>query len=204
MSTTSINLPRRAPRLKWPILIASPLALVVGYTLMPEYVEARDEIGYGLRVTARVAFVFLLCAYLGRPLLRLFGVGRLLVANRRYLGLSMAFAHTVHFGYVAAWIAVIDEPVGWITYVFGGLAFVLMWLMAATSNQPSMDRLGRRWKQLHTCGIHYLWLIFMQSFVGRIGPEDEYYLYAGLSLAGSVALLARVWAYRSQRLSRTT
>jgi len=204
MTTTSFSSARPKRRLKWLILASSPLLVAIGFLAMPESGTRADEIGYMLRVTARIAFAFLLCAYIARPLTRLFGRGRALVENRRYLGLSMAFAHTVHFGYVVALVQQSDEPLGWITIVFGGLAFVLMWMMAATSNQASVRRLGRRWKRLHTFGMHYLWFIFMQSFAGRVGAADEHYLYAGLTVAGLIALALRVWAYWATRLSRTT
>ena len=189
---------------KWPILAASPLVVVLSYFGMPAYVEFADEIGYMLRVTARLAFVLLMLAYLARPLQRGFGMGRTLVLHRRYLGLAMAFAHTVHFGYVVLLVQNSAEPLGWITIVGGGLAFVLMWLMAATSNDQSVALLGKNWRRLHTFGLHYLWLIFMQSFAGRIGPEDEDYLYAGLTIVGLLGLLLRVWVYLSGRLRRTT
>ena len=67
---------------------------------MPQYAETADAVGYMLRVTARVAFLFLILAYIARPLVVMFGTGQVLVANRRYLGLAMALAHTVHFIFV--------------------------------------------------------------------------------------------------------
>ena len=195
---------RGAKPWKWPILAASPLVVVLSYFGMPAYVELADEVGYMLRVTARLAFALLMLAYLARPLQRGFGIGRTLVLHRRHLGLAMAFAHTVHFGYVVLLVQNSAEPLGWITIVGGGLAFVLMWLMAATSNDRSVALLGKNWRRLHTFGLHYLWLIFMQSFAGRIGSEDEYYLYAGLTIVGLLGLLLRVWVYLSGQLRRTT
>ena len=91
-----------------PILLGSSiLIMVVSYLAMPVYTVA-DEIGYMLRVTARLAFVLLILAYTATALMRLFRVGyvfslaRWLRKNRRYLGLSMALVHTVHFGYVVS------------------------------------------------------------------------------------------------------
>ena len=191
-------------KLKWPILASSVLIMVVSFVAMPvapgtleEAVAA--EIGYMLRVTARLAFAYLMLAYVARPLVRLFGVGRPLVRNRRYLGLSMAITHTVHFGYVVSLVTVLGQEIEWITLIFGGLAFVLMWLMAATSNDASVRALGRWWGRLHTIGVHYLWLIFMQSFVPRAFAADasafDSYLYGALCLLGLVGLLLRISAF---------
>ena len=150
---TSIDAPAATPSrerpLKWPLLLGCPLLILACFALMPDYAEELDVVGYMLRVTARIAFVLLLLAYIARPLLRLVGVGRVLVTHRRYLGLAMAFAHTVHFFYVVRLTEVSPEPLGLITIVFGGLAFVLMWLMALTSNDTAAAALGRNWKRLH-------------------------------------------------------
>ena len=113
----------------------------------------------------------------------------------------MAIAHTVHFGYVVAYIVVSNEPVDLITYVLGGLAFVLMWLMAATSNDTAMRKLGRQWKILHLVGLHYLWVVFMQTFLGNFGGADAL-LYGSLVLIGFVGLGLRVAAYLSRRNRR--
>ncbi len=192
MSTTTTD--ATFSQLPWrEVVIGSSALLLVGsYLLMP---EQADAIGYMLRVTARIAFAFLLLAYVARPLVVLTGYGRWLVRQRRYLGLAMALAHTVHFGYVVAFFVSSGEPLEWITIVFGGLAFVLMWSMAATSNNASVRRLGKSWKRLHAFGLHYLWLIFMQSFVGRVFVDDPDMIYLLLSIAGLAALVLRIAAY---------
>ena len=188
-----------APALKWPILGLGGVLLLAAFFVMPAGLSAADHIGYMLRYTARVAFVLLLIAYSIDAVVKLFGVGRSLRRSRRYLGLSMALHHTVHFGYVVAYFALTDAPLEMLTIVFGGAAFVLMWAMAATSNDASMRWLGRRWRTLHVFGIHYLWLIFMQSFVGRLFYEDVYFVYPVLVAAGFVGLALRVWSYWHKR-----
>ena len=205
MSTTATDL-KSGFAWKWPIFCLCLVALVVSYLGMPAYDTVRDEVGYMLRVTARIAFVFLMLAYVARPLrvafkLSISGIGAWLVRERRYLGLSMALAHTVHFGYVVALVVITPEPLALITLVFGGLAFVLMWAMAATSNNLSMRKLGKNWKRLHTTGLHYLWVIFMQSFLGRLGENDPYYIYATLFSLGIAGLLLRIWVFWQKRLA---
>lgn len=201
MSTTTSEPVAKGKPLPWRELIigSSAVAILGSVLFMPA--EA-DHIGYMLRVTARVAFAFLLLAYIARPLVRLTGSGRWLVRQRRYLGLAMALAHTVHFGYVVAYLVASGEPLDAITAIFGGLAFVLMWAMALTSNNASVRLLGPNWKRLHTFGLHYLWFIFMQTFAGRLFVDDPDLLYVMLIGAGFAALGLRVAAYVSAR--RTT
>ena len=86
-----------------------------------------DHIGYMLRVTARLAFGLLLLAYLARPIWQLSGQGKTLLNLRPYIGLAAALSHTVHFGYVWAYLTVTEEPTSWVTLVFGGAAFALLW-----------------------------------------------------------------------------
>lgn len=172
--------------------------LVAGWLMMPDGADTETHIGYMLRVTARIAFVFLMLAYLARPV-AVITQWQWLVKNRRYVGLSMAIAHTVHAGYVVSLFTVLGMPLDWFTIVFGGLAFVLMWLMAATSNNSSMRVLGRNWKRLHTAGLHYLWIVFMQSFVGAAVSGDQSLLYGFLSAAGFVGLALRIQVFVSRR-----
>jgi DMSO/TMAO reductase YedYZ heme-binding membrane subunit len=54
----------------------------------------------------------------------------------------------------------------------GGAAYGLMYLMALTSNDFSMRKLGKNWKRLHIIGIYYSWLIFFQSYAQSIFLSD--------------------------------
>ena len=88
---------------------------------------------------------------------------RWLSANRRYLGVSFAWAHGLHalaIGLLAALLGAAFEadPV---TIVFGGFGYALTAAMALTSFDATARWLGpRRWQQLHRTGLHTLWLIF--------------------------------------------
>ena len=114
----------------------------------------------------------------------------------------MAFAHTVHAGYVLALPLVLGVELEIGIIVGGGLAFVLMWAMAATSNDASIRALGKNWRRLHLLGLHYLWIIFMQSFIGRVFVEDADPIYAVLVVFGLLGLALRSWVYWSVRLRR--
>ena len=161
-----------------------------------------DHIGYMLRVTARLSFGALLLAYVARPLVQLVGWGRPLLIQRRYIGLAAAASLTVHFGYVAAFLITSGEPLDWVTGAFGGAAFALMWAMALTSTDPARRRLGAGWKRLHITGIHYVWLIFMQTFFG-VAVESGSRWAEVMATLGLVALCIRLAAWLSQRFKRT-
>lgn len=204
MSSTSRSTP-----FKWPIFVICIVLMVIGYLMMPDDSNIEEEIGYMLRVTARIAFVFLMLAYIARPVRMLLGnvsatrnLVRAWLQHRRYLGLAMALAHTVHAGYVLALPLVLGMELELGIIIGGGLAFVLMWAMAATSNDASIRALGKNWRRLHLLGLHYLWLIFMFSFAGRIFVEDADPIYAVLVLFGFTGLLLRIWVYWSVRLRR--
>ena len=175
------------------LIVAASVALVAAALLLhPERYQGADYIGYALRVTAWISVGFFLLAYLARPLTRLGGV-RSLVRSRRYLGLGMAFSHSVHFGYVVAYSRLPEVTVDLLTWLFGGAAFVLMWAMALTSNDASVRALGPNWKRLHRFGMHYLWGIFAFVYVGGAlaGPSIDRLVLAGAFL-GAAGLRAYV------------
>lgn len=198
MNTTVTDLPGvlRPDRLIYTACLA---ALIAGYLVMPDDFTETDQIGYMLRVTARVAFVLLMLAYVARPLSRLSSIGRGMLQHRRHFGLAMALAHTVHFAYVVALLRDQPQLAEPLVIIGGGLAFVLMWAMALTSSNRARRWMGRNWRRLHLTGMHYLWLIFMQSFAGRLGADDEYLIYALLTTIGFGGLGLRIYVYWSGR-----
>lgn len=187
--------------LKWPIYGLCLLSLGLSWWLAPAFADALESWGYALRVTARVAFVFLLLAMVARPLMQLFKQGRVLLLHRRYLGLSVAFTHTIHFIFVVLVVQADPEPLALPVAILGGGAFAVMWLMALTSNAAGIRRLGPWWSRLHRFGSYYLWIVFMQSFAGRIPITSgvDQVLYSALTLAGLVVLGLRIAAFIKKR-----
>jgi len=178
---------------RWLIFLAVGALLAVGLGMSPAYEQPIDAYGYGLRVTARISFTFFMLAYLARPLRDRFGIGGWLLYHRRYLGLAAAFAHTVHFAYIVLHTGASAKPADPLTLLFGGGAFVILWLMALTSNDAAVRALGRWWKRLHRFGIHYVWAIFIYTFAGAALFAPWYWLFVAVGLAG---LLMRVAARR--------
>ena len=191
------------------IFACTLLALVAVYLAEPACAadhtsldQFEAHIGYMLRVTARLAFAAFLIAYIARPWFQLTGKGRKLMSLRRYFGLSMAFTHTVHFGYVVALVVTFPEERDPATLIGGGFVYLVIWAMALTSTNAAQRKLKRWWHRLHSFGMHFLWLVFVTSF-GSTALANGEDLYAWLSAAALVAFGLRLASALNQRLSRT-
>jgi DMSO/TMAO reductase YedYZ heme-binding membrane subunit len=169
--------------------------------LAPAGLAGIDYYGYALRVTARVSMTFFLLAYVARPAVQVLGSGRWLVRHRRYLGLAAALAHTVHFAYVVAYDRVTETPADMATWVLGGAGFGFFWLMALTSNDLAVRRLGRAWRWLHRAGMHYIWVVFFYTFLGAAIAAGGWYWCFPLALLAGLLLRIAAWIRRRRRTS---
>jgi methionine sulfoxide reductase heme-binding subunit len=163
------------------------------------------------RYTVRVSFPLFLLTYLARPLTTFWRTEttRWLLRNRRYLGLSFALAHTIHLGALTSYFVFIEQVPGMEAVLGGGLAYALMFIMAATSNDQSVKALGSNWGRLHTVGLHYLWLIFLVTYLGRLsegeGGTETGSLFmvgivgSGLAFAALLLRLTAAWKKRQRR-----
>lgn len=156
------------------------------------------------RYTARLSFALFLIVFLVSPMARAFGGDTLRSAlrERRGLGLGFAAAHYVHLAALTGALIAFREAPAMPTLVFGGLAYVLMTAMVATSNDAAVRRLGpANWKRLHTFGLYYIWFIFAVTYLRRVmrSPEmTEYWVLLAIALA---ALAFRLTATRRRALA---
>lgn len=157
------------------------------------------------RWTARVALPLFLVPYLASSLLRLWpgDFTKALVRRRRQWGLGFALAHTIHLGALAYNVLNYD-PRSLPSLFPGGLAYVMIYIMALTSNDASMKALGRNWKRLHIFGIHYIWFIFAASYTTRIFKPET--ITTGLVFAPILfaALGVRLYARLGRRRTVAT
>ena len=153
-----------------PIILALLLGLGAIWVGIVWGSTPQDQAQLAARYTARVAFPLFLLTYLASSLFTLSPNARseALVRTRRQWGLSFALAHIIHLGALISFYRISGWEVSGVTLSGGGLAYVMLALMAATSNDWSMRRLGRWWKRLHSFGIHWLWFIFTFTYFGRL------------------------------------
>lgn len=144
------------------------------------------------RYSAHVAFFFLLLAFSASTLKAVASHAhtRRLMRYRRQLGLGFATAHTFH---LVALILFLNNLEGYTvdaSVAVAGFGYVVTGLLAATSNDYSVRRLGHpKWKQLHTVGVSILMLYFFVAFSARVVTNYApiYAVYVGLIAMAVVA-----------------
>ncbi|HVP31552.1 MAG TPA: hypothetical protein VMW35_20580 [Myxococcota bacterium] len=144
------------------------------------------------RYTARLSFLVFVPVFAASAWHRLSpgAASRWLMRRRRSLGLSFATSHTVHLGALTMANLVAGTMPNATTLVGGGGAYGMLYLLAATSNDAAVRRLGaRRWQRLHRTGVYWLWFVFTFSYAGRVAGGR-------LELAPLLALALAAWALR--------
>jgi DMSO/TMAO reductase YedYZ heme-binding membrane subunit len=191
------------PNSRWfPLLIAAALALgacVVGALAGSDQMTQWQ---LAARYSARIGFPIFIITYAASSLFALWpgDATRALVRYRRQWGLGFALTHSVHLVALSGFNMIMDETPALVTFIGGGGAYAIMYVMALTSNTWSMRALGIWWKRLHRLGIHWLWFIFTFSYFGRL-LEPERMGIAPLFLPIALAALGlRIAVWRKRRL----
>jgi DMSO/TMAO reductase YedYZ heme-binding membrane subunit len=184
----------------WPLLGCISLMLLLlaaAVLLMQPDVDGLRRV---IRLTARSSFVLFVLAFSASALARRWPGAwtRWQLRNRRYLGLGFAVSHAIHLaaivGFAQADSVAFHQASGLANVIAGGIAYVFIALMSATSSDGARRWLGAaRWARLHTVGSHYLWVTFMISFGMRI-PKGPGYALPVLVLLAVMAL--RLWPAR--------
>lgn len=146
-----------------------------------------------IRLTARTSLVLFLAAFTAAALLRLAPAAptHWLRRNRRQLGLGFAVSHLIHLAAIVL-LAGRDPVLFWQltnvgNIVSGGLAYLFILAMAATSFDRSAAWLGpRAWRVLHWTGGYFLAISFIVTNGKRI-PVSPWY---GLPVALVVLAVA--------------
>lgn len=143
-----------------------------------------------IRATARTSLVLFCAAFAAAALARRWpsGVTRWLRANRRALGLSFAASHLWHAVAIVAlaWLhpEALMRLTSPVTFIVGGVSYLFIALMAATSfDAAACWRGGRPWRILHAVGAHVVWLNFVGSEAKRLGVHPGYWAALALLLA---------------------
>lgn len=114
--------------------------------------------------------------------------------QRRYWGLGFVIVHTVHM--IGFTLVVVNDEFDqtFADLAGGGGIYLLMYLMAMTSNNWSMRKMGRYWRWLHLAGSHALWIGFTVAYTSRIsgitiGANFNAWDFVAASLLYAVMLL---------------
>lgn len=184
------------------LLIAAALAAMAGGMILADG-GGVDGVRLAIRATARTSLALFLLAFAASALFKLRpgAATRWLLANRRWFGLGFAFSHLVHAGAIFLlyrWhpdtFALLVQPK---TFVTGGIAYLFIALLAATSFDRAVAALGpKAWKILHTAGIWVIWVSFIFTNGKRIPASAAYAIPVAILFA---ALALRLWAARRSR-----
>ncbi len=96
--------------------------------------------------------------------------------NRRYLGVSFAIIHLIHFSFLGL-LQYFFYPVfterSFLSFIPGGIAYVFVVLLLLTSFDQYAKLLSKaNWKKLHLFGGFWIWMIFTVRYArGAIGGE---------------------------------
>lgn len=161
------------------ILLALIAMTGVAVLVTPDPVEAARLV---LRLTARTSLLLFTLAFTASSLAQLTpsSATRWLRRNRRYLGVGFAGSHLIHAMAIIA-LARLDPALflaltNPVTWVAGGLAYLFIILMAATSFDRTAAMIGpRAWMWLHTVGAWYIWMSFALNFGKRFSMNPAYW-----------------------------
>lgn len=176
--------------------------------LNPDLVEGLRSV---IRATARSSFALFLAAFVASSLATLVpnAFTRALVRERRYVGLSFAFSHLVHFAAIVGYGVL--NPQFWpgrsaLTNTPGTVGYVFIALLAATSFRFFSQRMTAvAWKRLHTLGMWVIAAIFGYSFFKRIPTMSVLYAIPFSILCAAIAVrLVGKWAQATRRRQART
>lgn len=193
----------------WKLLGLTSALLVAATLIIVWTMGANAETARSLvRLTGRTSLVFFCLAFGAASLARVMPgpLTAWLTANRRYLGLSFVVSHLIHAGALIAFARLDQAQFATATnpamFIGGGLGYVFVLLMGATSFDRTAALLGpRRWRLLHLAGGYYLSLIFLQAEAKR-AADPSHWPCLGL-IVGVLALRIFAWRFARRGLART-
>ncbi len=162
-----------------------------------------------IRLTARTSLVFFLVAFTASALVQIWRGPRTqwLLLHRRAFGLAFAFSHAVHLTAIVAFARL--DATGFAqqsslgNMITGGIAYLFIALMAATSWDGAVRWLGAWWWQLlHITGAYCIWVSFMVTFGKRI-PVSAGYMLPVVVLVAAL-MLRLVASYRKNAVAHSS
>ena len=170
-------------------VVTLTLAVMILAVLEAHGWRGEDALRAVVRATARSSLLLFLGAFLASTFARRWPgpFTRWLLANRRGVGLSFAVSHLFHgvaLVLLVRGFPAVGAEIDLATRIGGGLGFAVVALLAVTSNDVAVRRLGgRRWSQLHLVGVYFLWAVFVLTYA------DSNRVLAGVLVAALVLRL---------------
>lgn len=177
----------------WRITTLVTFLIVVG--LMVNFGLAGWEapaITDAIDATGRVSLILFSIAFIASSVDSLWpsSLSRWMLRNRRWIGLSFASSHFIHLGLIISMTVFFPDPFvreqSMAQWVFGGLAYGFVLLMALTSTDQAQHWMGmKNWKRLHFVGSHWIWTLFLLTYVKHVkeGPLWFYLPFLVFTLA---------------------
>jgi DMSO/TMAO reductase YedYZ heme-binding membrane subunit len=181
----------------WPLAGVLAVLLIGGAVAIVAFHGGSVEgVRLVVRITARTSLLLFALAFTASAMIRLWPgtFTRWQRANRRQLGVSFAVSHLVHAAVLIA-LASLDRPLflsltNPVSLVSGGLAYVFIIAMAATSFDRTAAMMGRRaWRLLHAAGAWYIWISFVVAYGKRVPLSAFYWPFFAIVVAMVVVRL---------------
>ena len=151
----------------WIAVAVSLLAIAIAFTFNTTLL---DQGGSLTRWTARFGMPLFLMSFAASALRHFVKQpwSARLMQQRRYWGLGFVIVHTVHM--IGFTLVVLNDEFDqtFADMAGGGAIYLLMYLMAITSNNWSVRKLSRYWRWLHLLGSHGLWIGFTVAYTSRL------------------------------------
>jgi len=189
--------PAIAARVRPAFAITATLFAVIGLALFSRDLS-EESIRWAMRLSVDTAFPFFFLAFIAASVntLKSSGVSQYLLRNRRYLGISFASLFLLHGTLIYVLSQLYPEPFfSQLTDVLlysGLLTFVVVALMAITSNDFSVKQLGRKaWSRLHKVLGYFIAIMFLLTYLGKL-DQPFFWPYA-LAAVGVFGVRVGVW-----------
>jgi methionine sulfoxide reductase heme-binding subunit len=204
MSTTDLSPAIRSSGWRlFTVLAGLPIVVAIAIALQHPNLDGTRQI---VILSVRYSLFLFCLAFTASALQTLWPTAqsRWLLANRRYIGLSFAVAHSVHIialiVYATVWPEVYVTKARILSEILGVIGYAFVLAMAVTSFKATKKWLTpQRWRTLHKIGGYCIWAVFVYMFVRRfMARPTEPIFSVGLVLLLSTVLL-RVQAYRLTR-----
>ena len=189
----------------WFVFLGAALitAVVAGLYFAAAGIDA-DSMGVALRSSAHASFIVLLVVFIARPLRQMLQTPHTaaLLKNRRLFGVAFAGIHTAHLGLILLQDRWIDDfTFSIIDNALGGLIYLLIFLMFATSFDSTARALGpRNWRILHKIGLYSIFVASLQTIVPD-NRDQVFGVNGALTLLAAAALVIRLTAFLAKRRS---